>query len=99
MFTDLSEQVDAGGLGLLNVRTDHLVSGDPLHIKKRIRYRWVGFTFRMGYGSEENISFSLERIQMTQILSPTVFSNAACIKMHDSLPLRLFSPLILAMIF
>jgi hypothetical protein len=76
-----------------------LVSGDPLHIEKGIRYRWVCSTFLIGYGSEENISFSLERIQMTQNLSPTVFSNAASTKMHNSPPLRLFSPLTLAMIF
>jgi hypothetical protein len=36
MFTDLSEQIDAEGPGLPNVRTDHLASGDPLHIEKRI---------------------------------------------------------------
>jgi hypothetical protein len=36
---------------------------------------------------------------MAQILSPTVFSNAAYTKMYDSLSLRLLSPLILAMIF
>jgi hypothetical protein len=99
MFTDLSEQIDAEGPGLPNVRTDHLVNGYSLHIEKRIQYRWVCYTFRIGYGSEENISFSLERIRMTQILSPTVFSNAACTKMHDSLSLQLCSPLTLAMLF
>jgi hypothetical protein len=36
---------------------------------------------------------------MTQILSPSVSSNAASTKVHDSIPLRLFSPLTLAMIF
>jgi hypothetical protein len=99
MFTDLSKQIDAEGPGLPNVRTDHLVNGDPLHIEKRIRYQWVCSTFRIGYGSEENISFFLERIQMTQILSPTVFSNAAYRKMHDSFSLRLFSPVTPAIIF
>jgi hypothetical protein len=39
MFTDCSEQVDPEGPGLPNVRTYPLVSGDPLHIEKRIRYR------------------------------------------------------------
>jgi hypothetical protein len=64
MFTDLSEQIDAKGPGLPNVWTEHLVSGDLLHIQKRIRYRWVCYTFPISYGSEENISFSLGWIQM-----------------------------------
>jgi hypothetical protein len=36
MFIDLSEQIDTKGPELPNVRTDHLVSGDPPHIEKRI---------------------------------------------------------------
>jgi hypothetical protein len=61
-LTDLSEQIDAEGPELPNVRTSHLLNGDPLHIEKRIRHRWVCSTSRIGYGSEENISFSLEGI-------------------------------------
>jgi hypothetical protein len=57
MFTDLAEQIDAEGPGLPNVRTGHLASGDPLHIKKRIRYRWICSTFRIGYDSEEKHLF------------------------------------------
>jgi hypothetical protein len=65
---------------------------------KRIRYRWVCFTFSTSFGSEEDIMLSLESIQSVGILLPAVVLTILITKMHDSLPLQLFSRLTLATI-
>jgi hypothetical protein len=66
-----------------------LVICDPLHLLKRIRYRLLArFKFS---SAEEHTEFNLQTIQSAHILSPIVFNNSHESKMHDSLPLELFS--------
>jgi hypothetical protein len=64
---------------------------DPKHLEKRLRYRLVSAEFSIGFG-DDRISFSLARIQGADFLAPIVFDNSRITKMHDSLPLQLFSP-------
>jgi hypothetical protein len=71
---------------------------DPLHLMKRIRYRWVARQLSIGFGSEQ-LFFSMTRIKEAGFLSPIVFLDSHLSKMHDSLPLQLFSPFTLSMIF
>jgi hypothetical protein len=59
---DLCSQLDICDPGLPNLYTEHLVICDPLHLMKRIRYPWVHSTFSIGFGSEEDIMFSLASI-------------------------------------
>jgi hypothetical protein len=65
---------------------------DPLHLMKRVGSRWVSGGFSIGFGRDEQSSRSTETIQGWNVLSPVVFLNSRISKMHDSLPLRLFSP-------
>jgi hypothetical protein len=37
---------------------------DPLHLMKRIRYRWVSAVFSLGFGADLQSSFSTETIQL-----------------------------------
>jgi hypothetical protein len=83
---------------------EHLLSGvlriicDPKHLVKRVRYRFVhGSEFSIGFGVED-IRFSLDRIKAAGFLPPVVFENSRITKMHDSLPLELFSPVTFACI-
>jgi hypothetical protein len=62
---------------------------DPLHLLKRIRYRLVHL--KRFLSEEERIDFSLQRIMDGRYLSPIVFDDLKVSKMHDSLPLELFS--------
>jgi hypothetical protein len=80
----------------IDIRT--VIISDPLHLLKRIRYRWVKSAFSMGLGNEQ-LFFSTKRIEEAGFLSPVVFMQGQATKMHDSLPLRLFSPLTLSVIF
>jgi hypothetical protein len=62
---------------------------DPLHLLKRIRYRLLEV---LDFSSEqEHLRFCLSVIQKANILSPVVFDNSRASKMHDSLPLEMFS--------
>jgi hypothetical protein len=68
--------------------------GDPLHLLKRIRYRMVrrqAFSVAWGRESARLITFSLRRIRESQVCSSLVFVDSKVSKMHDSLPLELFS--------
>jgi hypothetical protein len=65
---------------------------DPKHLVKRLRYRFVRSELSIGFGAE-NIPFSLTKIQAAGFLAPVVFENSAITKMHDALPLQLFSPI------
>jgi hypothetical protein len=62
---------------------------DPLHLLKRIRYRLLQLA--EVFLTEESLHFCLQVIQDGHILSPVVFDNSHESKMHDSLPLELFS--------
>jgi hypothetical protein len=62
---------------------------DPLHLLKRIRYRFViGFHID---STEERITFSIDQIRSAGHLSPILFDDSRASKMHDSLPLEMFS--------
>jgi hypothetical protein len=72
------------------------VAGDPLHLEKRVRYRMVSrrefsVAWSRRNGDVVQIQFSLDRIREAGICSPLVFANSKASKMHDSLPLGLFS--------
>jgi hypothetical protein len=72
------------------------VAGDPLHLEKRVRYRMVSRRqFSIAWGEANrgiyHRQFSLDRIREAGICSPLVFANSKASKMHDSLPLSLFS--------
>jgi hypothetical protein len=74
-----------------------LVSSDSLHLLKRIRYRWVSSNFLMGLG-QERVVCSTDRIRKVGFLSPIIFLESQASKMHDSLPVQLFSPLTFSII-
>jgi hypothetical protein len=57
---------------------------------KRIGYRWVAEKFLVADASPD-FSVSLTGIRQAGYLSPIIFSNTQESKMHDSLPLELFS--------
>jgi hypothetical protein len=61
-----------------------------LHLLKRIRYRWVAQWFSVVVLGE-TFCFSLERIREAGYLSPVVSTNSQESKMHEFLPLELFS--------
>jgi hypothetical protein len=66
---------------------------DPKHMAKRVRYRFVSGEFWVGIGiGPVDILFSLERIEKSGILRLTVFDKTRITKMHNVLPIRLFSP-------
>jgi hypothetical protein len=69
---------------------NYLVICDPLHLLKRIRYRFVRDDFSV-ICPEDGFSFTLAAIAQADFLSPVVFTNSRESKMHDSLPLELFS--------
>jgi hypothetical protein len=75
-----------------------LIISDPLHILKRIRYRFLAADFQIGFGRDDNI-FSIKSVKAIVSLPPIVFDNSKITKMHDSLALSLFSPGSLATIF
>jgi hypothetical protein len=64
---------------------------DHKHLVKRIRYRFMSSSqFSIGFGTEERF-FSLSRIQQAGFLPDIVFDNSQITKIHDLLPLYLFS--------
>jgi hypothetical protein len=67
-----------------------LVISDPLHLLKRIRYRLLSSDFRIGVNGDER-DFLISTIQTIAQVPPAVFDNSRMTKMHDSLPLHLFS--------
>jgi hypothetical protein len=67
-----------------------LIFSDPLHLLKRIRYRFVSSEFSIGFGGQ-SIRFSIDRIHKSSICSPVAFLNSRIAKIHDSLHLELFS--------
>jgi hypothetical protein len=76
-----------------------VVAGDPLHIEKRVRYRMVSRDeFYLAWCDRASpqrpprvIKFSLRRIREAHVCPELVFVNSKASKMHDSLPLELFS--------
>jgi hypothetical protein len=75
-----------------------LIILDPLHLLKRVRYRRVtAITFCLASCAVKN-GFNLDNVQRANIVSLLVFVNSPVSKMHDSFPLRLFSPRVLARI-
>jgi hypothetical protein len=66
-----------------------LVSSDPHHILKRIRYRLVAFDAESEADRPE--LFSLAHMRAYVQLQPVVYQNSKVTKMHNFLPLHLFS--------
>jgi hypothetical protein len=60
-----------------------------LQLLNRIRHRLL--RIEEFFLPEEHLHFCLQAIQDAHILSPVVFNNSRESKMHDSLPLELFS--------
>jgi hypothetical protein len=105
-FNTLHDGVESSWRGLMasdmpSISRQHppqpLVRCDPLHLLKRIRYRWVIKQFSVANASR-GFSFSLTRIRQAGYLSPVVFTNTQESTMHDSLPLKLFSVKTLAFV-
>ena len=68
------------------------IISDPLHILKRVRYRLLsGKQIIIGFQTENSV-IDLNLLQSQLIQCPSiVFNNSKITKMHDSLPLTLFS--------
>lgn len=69
--------------------TDVLYTNDPLHIIKRGRYRLLSHKLVKLYKNEETIDVSL--IKDLTNLPSIVFDDSTLTKMHDHLPLQLFT--------
>jgi hypothetical protein len=70
---------------------------DPVHLLKRIRYRWATERFSVADASR-GFSFSFTGIRQAGYLSPVAFANIQERTVHDSLPLELFSVKTLAFV-
>jgi hypothetical protein len=68
-----------------------VIVSDPLHLMKSIRYRWASSEIAIAFGADP-AKFSLRTLEGWNVVSPVVFMNSHITKMHDSLPLHLFSP-------
>jgi hypothetical protein len=66
-----------------------LVSSDPLHILKRIRYRLIAFDAESEADRPE--LFSLAHVRAHVQFQPVVYQNSKMTKMYNSLRLHLFS--------
>lgn len=67
-----------------------LIIPDFLHLMKRARYRIVSSDIRIGY-KEKYIDVKISDFEKKLNLPKIVFNNCNLTKMHDSLPLELFS--------
>ena len=68
------------------------ISGDFLHLIKRIRYRLFGVDIFAGFTVSQNF-FNVEKLKkIFPNLSNIIWSDELITKMHDSLPLILFDP-------
>jgi hypothetical protein len=77
----------------------HIVVSDPLQLMKRISYGWIRRPLSFGLGEEELLFFFTKRNHEAEFLSPVVFLRSQLSKIHNSLPLQLFSTSTLAVIF
>ena len=66
-----------------------LFSNDPLHILKRGRYRLLSHNLVQLFKYEDQISIQL--IKELTNLPDAIFDNSQMTKMHDFLPIRLFT--------
>jgi hypothetical protein len=85
------EQLSSGELSSLFGRrmVIPLVISDPLYLLKRIRYRLLLADFRISVNRDEGVSNLNDPSHCTS--SSSCFDNSRIIKMHNSLPLHLFS--------
>ena len=67
-----------------------LIVSDPLHVLKRARYRLLGSCVHTGL-TNNTAQIDIERLRQVLRLPSKVFSNQAFTKMHDDLPVLLFS--------
>ena len=70
--------------------SSRLIVSDPLHILKRARYRLLGSDVHLGMTNGSQI-IDVERLKQVLNLPSKVFSNQQFTKMHDDLPISLFS--------
>lgn len=80
-----------------NLRVILMIS-DPLHLLKRLRYRLLqGRTFTSGFSLDAPTwdSSKLQEMSSQLRLPAAVFDNSDATKMHDTLPLALFTPEVL----
>ena len=61
---------------------------DPLHLLKRVRYRFLSHNFSLVSKNED--TFNYTKLVSKFNLPDVVFDNSKITKMHDSLPLQLF---------
>ena len=79
-----------------NVFNIHLnvqrVDSDPLHLYKRLRYRLLSCIIHCGFTNGKPF-IDIEKVRdLLDDLPSVVFENNVLTKMHDVLPLLLFSP-------
>ena len=70
--------------------SSRLIVSDPLHILKRARYRLLGSDVHIGLTNSTQL-IDVERLQSLLNLPSKVFSSQKFTKMHDDLPVMLFS--------
>lgn len=67
------------------------IVGDPLHLFKRLRYRLFNNIIHVGFNLN-SIFINLKKLRdVLNYLQTAVFRSDALSKMHDSLPILLFS--------
>jgi hypothetical protein len=85
------EKLSSGSLNFFETQMMlSVVMSDPLHLLKRIRYRLLSADFRINVNGDER-DFAISAIQTIAQIPQVVFNNSRMTKMHDSLPLHLFS--------
>ena len=78
---------------IIDTIRNHLrIISDPLHILKRVRYRLLSEKPILVSFNTDNSIIDIKLIQNQLLKCPSVvFNNSKLTKMHDSLPLKLFS--------
>lgn len=70
--------------------SSRLIVSDPLHVLKRARYRLLGSQVHTGLTNSSN-QIDIKRLSQILRLPSKVFCNQPFTKMHDDLPVSLFS--------
>jgi hypothetical protein len=83
---------------IFNTRARRRIITEPLHVLKRIHYRFLSGPFRIGVGHDQT-EFCIGDVRDKLPLPPIVFDNSRITKMHDSLTLELVSQASLHQIF
>lgn len=70
--------------------SSRMIVSDPLHILKRARYRLLASKVHVGLTNSSQV-IQIDRLEALLNLPSKVFSNERFTKMHDDLPIALFS--------